>query len=464
MTKFIKPMTASNVGTSVVGQWKDPAQKCLRLDTRQNKDGTLTRTWMFRARLKGEQILLTLGSLDSLGLADARRAAQRGVEEIGKGMDPRRTALALKAKAPRALLPVSSAVAGTAYQHTVDFLVSEYMLKGKPSNHKKPEDTLRILEKDVLSRWAGRDARSITKLEITDAMLAIASSKVGRGKPVIANRTAKIIRSMWRYGMDQDIVEVNPVPNETAGHPAKERKRTLHDNELIAFLQHPEAARQQRVRHMLRILLMTGQRIGELTEAEWFNIDLKTLIWRIPDPKNDVPHQVPIQPSVVPHFEALRVLSKGSRFVVPNTSGADACQDTHAISQAVYKCQGRFAKIGVKKFTAHDLRRTCRTSLARLGVVKEVAQLNFNHKAESSNDRIYDQWKYFDERREALLKWAAFLDELLAANPVEKKPARVVTRVRPSRIKVRLAAEGAQALGSALPLPVSRGASHSGPQ
>ncbi len=66
---------------------------------------------------------------------------------------------------------------------------------------------------------------------------------------------------------------------------------------------------------------------------------------------------------------------------------------------------------GLEHFTLHDLRRTARTHLARLGVAPHVAERCLNHKLPGIND-IYDTHDYLAERRLALNAWANLLVRL----------------------------------------------------
>ena len=62
-------------------------------------------------------------------------------------------------------------------------------------------------------------------------------------------------------------------------------------------------------------------------------------------------------------------------------------------------------------FRSHDLRRTGRTGLARLGVKVDIAERVLNH-ARERIEATYDLHEYIDEKREALRKWAKYLVEL----------------------------------------------------
>lgn len=62
-------------------------------------------------------------------------------------------------------------------------------------------------------------------------------------------------------------------------------------------------------------------------------------------------------------------------------------------------------------FTVHDLRRTCRTLLAKQGTAGHVAERCLNHKLKGV-EGIYDQYDYLEERKGALNKLAKTVDTL----------------------------------------------------
>ena len=70
--------------------------------------------------------------------------------------------------------------------------------------------------------------------------------------------------------------------------------------------------------------------------------------------------------------------------------------------------------LDIPKFSPHDLRRTMRTHLAALRVAPHVAEKCLNHSL-GRIIQIYDTGDYFDERKEALERWAQKVD--LAVSP-----------------------------------------------
>jgi integrase len=71
---------------------------------------------------------------------------------------------------------------------------------------------------------------------------------------------------------------------------------------------------------------------------------------------------------------------------------------------------------GVTGWVIHDLRRTTATEMARLRVAPHVTEKILNHRASNVTGpmaKIYQQYDYLDERREALELWGGTLMALV---------------------------------------------------
>ena len=362
-----------------------------------------SKLWLFRYKFAGKTHRLALGAYPGMSLALARAEAQAHRELLDRGLDPR---TARRARHPTAL----SEAAGRSSKHSIEFLAHEFLERHVRPNRRRPEYVERILAHDVLPEWQGRDARTITPREVIELLDCI----VARGSRVMANRTASLLAQMFRFGIHRAIVENSPVMLlYRPGGKERPRSRALSDEELKAFLQNlDEACRFQRLPHILRVLLLTLQRRSELALAEWREFDFKAKTWTIPDAhaKTGRGHVVPLSDWTVQELQKLKVMADGSRFVLP---GSDKSQpiDPKYITRSVARCLKRFKKHGVGAFTPHDLRRTGRTGLARLGIKVEIAERVLNH-ARERMEATYDVHDYLDEKREALDKWAKHLSEL----------------------------------------------------
>lgn len=75
------------------------------------------------------------------------------------------------------------------------------------------------------------------------------------------------------------------------------------------------------------------------------------------------------------------------------------------------------AKEGVGKWTPHDLRRTMRTGLGRLGVEPVVAELLIDHAISDELARIYDRGAYWQARVDSAQRWADHVCNVVGDKP-----------------------------------------------
>ncbi|WJJ93618.1 site-specific integrase [Neopusillimonas aromaticivorans] len=160
-------------------------------------------------------------------------------------------------------------------------------------------------------------------------------------------------------------------------------------------------------------MVLLGVRKGELTEAKWIEFELKDKVWRLPKErsKSNVAIDIPLPDLAIEWLNELKVRACGSDYVFPNRRSSNMPhmgKDT--LNRAISKLFGREPGRAVQPenkmedlehFTVHDLRRTCRSMLASLGVPGHVAERCLNHKLKGV-EGVYNRHDYFDERREAL--------------------------------------------------------------
>jgi integrase len=359
-----------------------------------------SKIWLFRYKFAGKPHRLALGAYPGVTLALARAEAQAHRDLLDRGVDPR---TARRARRPAQL----SEAAGSSDKHSIAFLAHEFLERHVKPHRRRPEYAERILTRDVLPEWRGRDARTITPREVIELLDGI----VARGSRVMANRTASLLGQMFKFGIHRAIVETSPVMLlYRPGGKERPRSRALSEDELKAFLQNlDDACRFQQLPHVLRVLLLTLQRRSELALAEWREFDLPGKTWTIPDAhaKTGKGHVLPLSDWAVEELKKLKVMAAGSRYVLPSSDKSQPI-DPKYITRSVARCLERFKKHGVAAFTPHDLRRTGRTGLARLGVKVEIAERVLNH-ARERMEATYDVHEYVDEKRDALDAWAKHL-------------------------------------------------------
>ena len=402
--------TSTRLATVPPGRYKDPAQEGLYLLVRAKRDGT-SRTWLHRVKHRGGDTYLVLGHFPQTPLSEARTVVQEQREQIAKGIDPKHAAPRRRRVKP---LPASSeAPAGS--KHSVEFLAHEFMEKYVRPGRDDPDYVDRILKKDVLTMWAGRDARTIKPREVIELLDGI----VARGSPVMANRTGDVVSQLFLYGVHRDIVESSPVQLLfNPGGKERSRERCLTDDELKILLRNPATTpRFERLSRVLVIYLLTGVRRSELAVARWSEFDFEGKLWNVPAVHvkgrrgERRAHTVPLSDWAVRELQALQHLAKrGARYVLPNDEGNGPIVPK-LITRNVARAQNRMQKLGIGHFTLHDLRRTCRTGLGRLKIPPHIAERVVHHK-QPPMEGTYDVHDYIDEQRDALDKWARHLETL----------------------------------------------------
>ena len=141
------------------------------------------------------------------------------------------------------------------------------------------------------------------------------------------------------------------------------------------------------------MLLLTGQRLREVAEMTWQEIDLDKALWTIPPErmKGDAAHEVPLAPM------AVEILKSLPRFVGPfvfTTTGGD--RPISGFSKMKSKIDSVLPD--VDGWRCHDLRRTTRAGLGGLPVPNNVSELCIGH-AQPGLHKVYDL--AFISRREA---------------------------------------------------------------
>jgi integrase len=180
---------------------------------------------------------------------------------------------------------------------------------------------------------------------------------------------------------------------------------------------------------LFRLLALTGQRKSEVAEARWSEFDLKVKLWTIPAErmKADAAHAVPLSDDVIALLKSLPRFHHGDHLfsttfgkkAVNGFSKAKGRVDELMLveARALAKCHGDDpAKVKLDEWRIHDIRRTMRTGLSALPVSDMVRELVIGH-TRAGLHKVYDQYAYLDEKRQALELWAARLRSIVTPPP-----------------------------------------------
>ena len=197
---------------------------------------------------------------------------------------------------------------------------------------------------------------------------------------------------------------------------AKRRQRYLTDSELRLFLEWlPTSSFSRNHRFALALTLETGCRSGEAVAAEWNDFDLGRGIWHLPETKTGVPREIKLPTQTVNWLVAARTVDPGASYLCPSPRGGHIQQKS--ISEQAWHMRKSGNMLDIPHWVAHDLRRTARTGLARLGCPQPVAEALLGH-TKGGIVGVYDLHSYTAEAGEWLQRWADHLDTMKPTSTV----------------------------------------------
>jgi integrase len=366
------------------------------------------RSWAVRYRHHGQSRKHTLGPYPAIDLKAARTLAGKALRAVAEGRDPGREKIAARA-----------AKADSVDRIVEDFLERHVRRSNRP---RTAQETERLLRQHVLPRWRGRMVHDITRRDVLDVLDRV----VDGGAPIAANRVFAAVRKFFNWCVARDILAASPCAGVKPPTAERARDRVLSDDELRRVWAAAEKLGGT-FGPLVKLLALTGQRRDEVAGIRWDELDLDTRLWTLPPArtKNNQPHEVPLSKAALAVLQNVPRIAS-SPFVLTTNGGASAAS---GYSKGKRRIDASLPG-DMPPWRLHDLRRTCASGLARLGINLPVIEKVLNHTSGSFAGivSVYQKHSFADEKREALEAWGNFVMAL-----VKGKPASKVVRLRGKR-------------------------------
>jgi integrase len=376
---------------------------CLRVASTGRK------TWcmVFTSPKDGKRARIVFGVYPGLSLAQARPRALEAHQNLEEGRDPRDVAAE---EAVKAL--------------TVEGLVERWLEQHARPNLRSADEVERRLAKNVTQFIGTTKIADIAKPH----MNLVVDKVLARGSKTEARCVFEDLRAVARWAVGKGLLTTNPFEGMVKPNGSKPRTRTLSDAEIkTVWSGLPTAlARSKACQRILRLCLITAQRLGEVTGMERSELDLKARTWTIPEhrSKNKHAHVVPLSDMAVETVkEALSNVGKDAKWLFPAKDG-DGPLAIEVVDKTVKRAlqpdeECPLGRFGTAPWTPHDLRRTVLTQLAKMGTMPIVIGAVANHLSVTKANVTfanYVQYDYAKEKREALDAWARRLTEIVSGN------------------------------------------------
>jgi len=341
------------------------------------------RTFIAQYKIGSKHRRITLGNMAKVTLEDARQSARIIFGKIAKGEDPAN----------------EKAEAREATSHTLGSVIAKYLEAKEPALRASSyRETRRHLE-NYWKPLHGLALSSIGRANVAAQLTALAKNS-GR---VTANRSRASLSAMFKWAIGEGLCDHNPVVGTNTQDEGGPRERSLSDAELAKVWL---AAPENDYGRIVQLLMLTGCRREEIGGLKWSEIDAGARIITIASnrTKNGREHSLHLCDQALAILKQIPKRDREYVFGVGQGGFSGWSRRKKDLEQA--------ANLKVE-WTLHDLRRTVRTGLGKLGVQPHIAEAVLNH-LPPKLIRTYDRNTYVAEKRDALDKWAAHLKVAIA--------------------------------------------------
>lgn len=442
-----KPLSARGVEAMRPGD-ADRSDTGENVGLRVSCGSTGVRTFFYRYRSPETDKLtqLKIGTYPNVSLAEAR-------VELARLKVLRATGVCPKAEVERQLQReaeerAEKERAAQVESFTVKALIDAYLeeviedrmvtdaktgVKKRVAGARKPKgqsEVRRTLYGDPVPVLGAMPAAKVTRKDVVDMVKAI----LDRGANVQAGTVLRELTAAYEYaiGMGRFADDfANPAVLAKASLKQSrvrltsiKGKRVLSDIELKAVLAWlPGSGFSTTQKNIMRFTLWTGCRTGEVCMAEWKDVDLDKATWYLRDSKNGASRYVQLPRQAVDFLCQLKLNTE--TYLFPSTRTGVPLQQK-SLTETKWHLRnpdrvngGKFYRPqqlwldSIPDWSPHDLRRTVRTGLSRLGCRSEVAEAVLGH-SRKGVEGTYDLHGYEKECREWLQRWADHLESLVS--------------------------------------------------
>jgi integrase len=370
-----------------------------------------TKRWVIQYRVGGQQRRESLGDTRKVRLDDARKIARQRFAQAELGTDP----VAERQRANEQALASKLTLAAVAARYVSQ---KEARLKDGTQRPATYQQAKLHLTGPHWRPLASRPIGDLRRAEIAARLHEIVSE---HGRTAAARARANLA-ALFNWAMREGLCERNPtIGTNNPNEGAKSRERVLTDHELAIVW---NACGDDDFGRIVRLLILTGCRREEIGGLRWRELDLAAGIMTIPGErtKNHRTHTLGL-----PQM-ALEILRSAPRreereFVFGGRGGSFSAwsYSTVALNNRIAVAEGK----PLAHWTLHDLRRSMRTGLGRIGVQPHIAELTLNH-TKGGIEAVYDRHRYEREIASALSAWADHVDAITSPSRSKAVSVRAV--------------------------------------
>jgi integrase len=385
-----------------------------------------TRAFVLNYRTRaGRERRFTIGAFPDWKVAAAREEAKQLKRRIDRGEDPM-----AEVEADRGAKTVAD---------MCKRFEEEHLPKTRPATAR---DYRAIIKNEIKPAMKNLKVVDVTFSDVDDLHRKITK----RGAPYVANRTVAVLSKMFSLSINWKWRTDNPAKGIERNQEEK-RHRYLSGKELAALSIALAEHKDQQAANIVRLLLLTGARRGEVQAMRWADLDLGNGVWTKPGSttKQKTLHRVPLSAPALQLLTEIRTAAEKaandkkrprplSEFVFPGKGGkghrleikhqwAEICKSAEIVDRRTAKdAKGHEIVILTPSARLHDLRHTYASVLASAGLSLPVIGALLGHSQPATTARY--SHLFDDPLRAATDRAAAILSGQPSAEITDIREAR----------------------------------------
>ena len=362
------------------------------------------RYWRYDFTLLGKRKTMALGVYPDISLAEAREEHRAARKMVKDGLNP---VQGKKRKEQRELLKNSSTFK----------IVALDLIKQKGA--KCSSQYLKTLEtrlgKYVFPHLGDLPISEISAPDLLDVLKRIEST----GKLETCQRIKRICGEVFRFGISTGRCERDPAADlkgALATGKVKHMATITNPKEIAELMKAIDGYSGQFITlFALKLAPLLFVRPGELRHAEWNEIDLDDMIWRIPAGKMKMgaAHTVPLSRQATAILKDVQQITGQGKYVFPSLRSNDRPMSENTVNAAL-------RRLGYSKeeMTGHGFRAMASTSLNEQGWAPDVIERQLAHQEKNSVRAAYNHAEYLPQRKKMMQAWSDYLDLLKSGKKV----------------------------------------------
>ncbi|MGR2682264.1 tyrosine-type recombinase/integrase [Chromobacterium haemolyticum] len=357
--------------------------------------------WRLKYRINGKEKLLALGVYPEVSLKEARLKRDDARKQIADGDDP------------AAMRKMDKVIKLAAAANTFEAIALEWHERESHEwSAAHSERVLSAMKNHIFPYIGDRPIHEIRPLELLEVLRKVESAGNIDTTKRLRQRCSAVFRLAILTGRcDSD--PAAPLTDALKSQQSTPRKALMRED-IPSFLEALEKYDGNvQTKLMMKLMLLTFTRVGEMAMARWEEIDFDKALWTIPpehrklpekSKKTAPPHLVPLSKQALNVLRQLHTISGGREHIFPNRNSPRRPMSPETLRRALHSMGFR------GKADVHGFRSTASTILNEEGFNPDAIERQLSHIETNKVRAAYNRAEYMEDRKKMMQWWANYLN------------------------------------------------------